>query len=186
MCQCLLPLIKGHILVLRARGSCLLSAHGSVPASLLPPTVHSADPECHHTSQGSSIRAGCPSVLVCLAPTEGLPTHSVSSQGPLVTLSSRNVASFMLHWEVLDQPLWMGWLLSHSLCGSSQDAGSGRRRCATCTWPHSWECPGLGHVLGWREQLFLIFPLLIHRDRLLQLSPAVPCPRGISFIEAAL
>lgn len=35
---------------------------------------------------------------------------------------------------------------------------------------------GLGHVLGWQELLFLIFPLLVHCDRLLQLSPDVPCP----------
>lgn len=118
----------------------------------------------------SSIRVGSPSVVVCLAPTEGLPTHSVSSQSPPVPLRSRNVTSSMLHNEVLDQALWVGWLLSHSLCGRGQDAGSEQRRHATCTWTHSWECPDLGHVLGWKEQLFLIFPLLIHCDRFLQLS----------------
>lgn len=36
--------------------------------------------------------------------------------------------------------------------------------------------PGLGHVLGWQEQLFLISTLLVHCDRLLQLSPDVSCP----------
>lgn len=50
---------------------------------------------------------GWPSVLICQAPTEGLPKYSVSLQCPSVPLSSRNVASSMPHRKVLDQPLWM-------------------------------------------------------------------------------
>lgn len=78
----------------------------------------------------------------------------------------------MFHGEVLGRPLW---LMRHSLCGSSQDAGA---------TPGSG--PGLGHVLSWKEQLFLIFPLLIHCDRLLQLSGLCAMSREVlpSHLEA--
>lgn len=49
-------------------------------------------------------RWGRVAILICQAPTEGLPTHSVSLR-PSVPLISRNVASSMPYREVLDQPL---------------------------------------------------------------------------------
>lgn len=78
-------------------------------------------------------------------------------------------------------------MLSHSLCGSNQDAGSEQRRHATCTWPLSWGVPRPGPCAGLARTAVTDFPFTDSPWQVLTaLSPAHhACPRDIFFQEAA-
>lgn len=127
------------------------------------------EPCLHHgmTPQMSSFGIGRPSVLICQAPTEGLPTHSVSLQGPSVPLSSRNVASSMPHRE----PASLDGLALESQLVWEQSGCRLRTEERCCMYlapllgvPRPGPCAGLAGTA------VSDFPLLIHCGRLLQFS----------------